>query len=81
MLTTPHGVVEIATAQQKKKQHDGGIEVRDGERLIGSGSPATLNLSAQNVINVVNNELAATVPYGVTTFVGVNDQIFANGFQ
>jgi len=24
---------------------DGGIEVRDGERLIGSGSPATLNLS------------------------------------
>jgi len=24
---------------------DGGIEVRDGERLIGSGAPATLNLS------------------------------------
>jgi hypothetical protein len=35
-LDTELAVVAIA---------DGGIEVRDGERLIGSGSPATLNLS------------------------------------
>ena len=42
---------------------------------------ATLNLSSQSSIAVVNNQLSATVPFGVTTFVGVNDLIFANGFE
>ncbi|MEO7324267.1 MAG: hypothetical protein ABIW82_05510 [Dokdonella sp.] len=42
---------------------------------------AAFNLQAQSPIAVASDQLAATVVYGVTTFVGRNDRIFAAGFE
>jgi glucuronoarabinoxylan endo-1,4-beta-xylanase len=41
----------------------------------------TLELDPSPAIAVSGNQLSVTVPYGVTTFVGKNDRIFASGFQ
>jgi glucuronoarabinoxylan endo-1,4-beta-xylanase len=42
---------------------------------------ATLNLAAQAPVAVAGNQISVVVPYGVTTLVGVNDEIFGNGFD
>ena len=42
---------------------------------------ASLDLASQSPIAVSAGQFATTVPFGVTTFVGVNDLIFANGFE
>lgn len=42
---------------------------------------AALNLQAQSSIAVAADQLVTTVVYGVTTFVGRNDRIFAAGFE
>ncbi len=42
---------------------------------------ASLNLAAQSPIAVSAGQFTATVPFGVTTFVGLNDAIYANGFD
>ena len=41
----------------------------------------TAGLTSQASIPVSANQLSATVPYGVTTFVGTNDAIFSDGFD
>lgn len=42
---------------------------------------ASLNLGAQNPIAVSAGQFSTTVPFGVTTFVGVNESIFTSGFD
>jgi glucuronoarabinoxylan endo-1,4-beta-xylanase len=42
---------------------------------------AALNLQAQAPIAVTANRFSTTISYGVTTFVGTSDGIFADGFQ
>ncbi len=42
---------------------------------------ASLDLAAQAPIAVVAGQFTTTVPSGVTTFVGVNESIFTNGFE
>ncbi len=42
---------------------------------------ASLDLAPQAPIAVSAGQFTTTVPFGVTTFVGVNDSIFTNGFE
>lgn len=42
---------------------------------------ASLDLAAQSPITVSAGQFSATVPFGVTTFVGVNESIFTSGFE
>lgn len=42
---------------------------------------ASLDLAAQSPIAVSAGQFSATVPFGVTTFVGANESIFTNGFE
>ncbi|MEO7916413.1 MAG: hypothetical protein ABIR16_02120 [Dokdonella sp.] len=42
---------------------------------------ASLNLAVQSPVVVSAGQFTTTVPFGVTTFVGVNDAIFASGFE
>lgn len=42
---------------------------------------ASLNLAVQSSINVSAGQFSTVVPFGVTTFVGVNDSIFTDGFE
>ena len=42
---------------------------------------ASLNLAAQSPIAVSVGQFSATVPFGVTTFLGANESIHTNGFE
>ena len=42
---------------------------------------ASLDLAAQMPVTVNAGQFTTTVPFGVTTFVGVNESIFTNGFE
>ena len=42
---------------------------------------ASLDLATQSPIAVSAGQFSATVPFGVTTFVGANESIFTNGFE